>query len=62
MEHSLSSTIAASDFGRVLRLLAVDPEFEREVLHAPGAALRPFQLDPDEVAVLSQYRRWRIVK
>ena len=66
-EHSqltkaLSSTIAPSDFGRVLRLLAVDPAFEREVLEQPGSVLREFRLDADEREVLQQYRRWRVIR
>lgn len=51
-----------SDFDRVLTLLASDPEFEDRVLADPDAALASFDLDEDELAVLRQYRRWRVFK
>ncbi len=48
------------DFARILELIASDPAFERALLDNPDEALRPFSLDPDELAVLRTYRRWRI--
>ncbi len=48
------------DFARILELIASDPGFERALLDNPDEALRPFSLDPDELAVLRTYRRWRI--
>jgi hypothetical protein len=53
---------AASDFDRVLALLASDSEFEQRVLADPDAALSGYKLDDDELAVLRQYRRWRVYK
>ncbi len=50
------------DFGRVLDRLAVDQEFENRVLADPDRALAPFDLDEDELMVLREYRRWRIVR
>jgi len=51
-----------SDFDRVLALLAADQDFEERVLADPDAALAGFDLDEDELAVLRQYRRWRVFK
>ncbi len=51
---------AEGDFARVLVLIASDPAFERALLDNADEALSPFSLDPDELAVLRQYRRWRI--
>jgi hypothetical protein len=53
---------ARSDFDRVLDLLASDEEFEQRVLADPAGALAAFKLDEDELAVLQQYRRWRVFK
>ncbi len=51
---------AEGDFARILELIASDPTFERALLDNADEALRPFSLDPDELAVLRTYRRWRI--
>ncbi len=51
---------AEGDFARILELIASDPAFERALLEDADEALRPFSLDPDELAVLRTYRRWRI--
>ena len=54
------SEAGEGDFARILELIAADPAFERALLENADEALRPFSLDPDELAVLRQYRRWRI--
>ncbi len=51
---------AEGDFARILELIASDPAFERALLDNADEALSPYSLDPDELAVLRQYRRWRI--
>ncbi len=54
------SQATEGDFARILELIASDPAFERALLEDADEALRPYSLDPDELAVLRTYRRWRI--